>query len=149
MSYSQIQFDEKTFVDRMLSNIHDLVCKSQPSVTDDNWFTKVERRNCIERMHKDYERAIASGFEWAGIFDPSQFVPNWSGQLRFVQEIDSKRFSFIQFCDVIFAWLNQLADAYQEQEPAFSSRLRGVARRIDEVRGNYTEPITQRKSRTT
>ena len=75
-------------------------------------------------------------------------MPNWSEQLRFVQEIDTKRFSFIQFCDGILAWLNQLADAYQELEPTFSSRLRGAVKQIEEVRRNYTEPITKKKSKT-
>ena len=145
MTYSQINLDDKTFVDRMLSDIHDIVYKSQPALVYNNWYERVERRNCIERICKNHEQAVALGLEWARIFNPSTFFSNWPDLLEFVQETDYIRFSFMQFCNGILGTLNQLADAYQELDSAFSSRLRAAMKNVTEVRENYTEPRTERR----
>ena len=77
MRNSQINLDDKAFVDIMLGDIYDIVGKSQPALVYNKWYERIERRNCIERIRKNHEQAVALGLEWARIFNPSTFFSNW------------------------------------------------------------------------
>lgn len=139
MQYHKDSLDERSFVERVKSNLLDLIHKSQPAVRyGTSWFEWVELRNCIERIRQDYEQAVTLGLEWANIFDPSKLYSNWRELLQFVQDIDNIRFTFVKLCDEKLNYLNQLALAYQELDPIFSAQLQGAINNIEVERKSLT-----------
>lgn len=138
---------EESYVDRTLSDLVDLVHKTQPSQSyNGDWYAAVEARNTIERIEQAYQEALHQGFQWAELLGPSKLFSDWPTLLHFKSQIDDIRSSFIQVCDEKLALLGYLASNYEAVDPALASRFQAAIRNIEEVRGKYMAPLTAPKA---
>jgi len=138
--------DELSYVEKFLSDLVGLAYDTQPAqVYQGDWFAAEQLRNTIERMEKNYEEARRQGFhQWADITSPSKFS-DWPQRLQFKSEIDGIRSAFIQQCDEKLNYLGSLAADY-EADSAFASRIRAAFKNIEQVRDQYTSPMTAPKA---
>lgn len=138
---------EESYVDRTLSDLVDLVHKSQPSQAyPGDWFKAVEARNTIERIEQAHDEARRQAFQWAELLGPSTLFADWPQRLQFKSQIDGIRSSFIQLCDGKVSYLGYLASNYEAVDPALASRFQAAIRNIEEVRGKYMAPLTSPKA---
>ena len=147
MERRAMPMDEQNYVDGMLSQLVGLVHDTQPSQSyQGDWFQAQQLRNSVERMEQTYEEARRQGFhQWAEVVSPSRLSSNWPQLLQFKSKIDGIRFQFIQLCDEKLGYLGSLASNYEALDPAFASRIRADMKNIEQVRDQYTAPLTQRK----
>ena len=137
---------EQNYVDKTLSDLVGLVHDTQPSQSyQGDWFQAQQLRNTIERVEQTYEEARHQGFQWAEVLAPSKLYSDWPQLLQFKSNIDGIRSAFIQLCDGKLSYLGSLAANYEAVDPALASRFRADMKNIEQVRDQYTAPLTQRK----
>ena len=140
---------EQSYVDNMLSELVSLVPKTQPSQSyQGDWFQAVEVSNSILRMEETYEEARRQGFQWAEVLAPSKLYSDWPQLLQFKSNIEGIRSAFIQLCNGKLSYLGDLAGKYEAVDPALASRFRSAMRDIEQVRDQYTAPLTKHKPTT-
>lgn len=110
-----------------------------------DWFLAQQLRNDVERMQHTYEEARRQGFAWTEEVSPSRLSSDWPQLLQFKSNIDGIRSAFIKLCDEKLGCLGSLAANYEAVDPAFASRIRADMKNIEQVRDQYTAPLTQRK----
>jgi len=136
---------EESYVEKFLSDLVGLVHDTQPSESyQGDWFAAEQLRNSIERMEQTNEEARHHGFQWAEVLAPSKYS-DWPQLLQFKSNIDAIRSAFIQQCDEKLTYLGSLAANYEAVDPALASRFRAAMKNIEQVRDQYTAPLTQRK----
>ena len=149
MERRAMPMDEQNYVDGMLSQLVGLVHDTQPSQSyQGDWFLAQQLRNDVERMQQTYEEARRQGFAWTEEVSPSRLSSDWFQLLQFKSNVDGIRSAFIQQCDEKLSYLGSLAASYEAADPAFASRIRADMKSIEQVRDQYTAPLTQRKPTT-
>jgi len=138
---------EESYVDSMLSDLVGVVHETQPTQTyQGDWFAAEQLRNSIDRIALAYEEAGRQGFPWAGVLAPSKLFSDWPQLLQFKSNIDGIRQAFIKLCDAKLSYLGSLAASYEAEDPALARRFQAAIKNIEQVRDQYTSPLTAPKA---
>ena len=137
---------EQSYVSQTLNELPGLLRDMQPSHTySGDWYAAIQLRNSVHRVIRDYEQACNQGYPWAEQLVPNKLFANWEQLVQISEDVDNRRFTFIQCCDKAINYLGYLSNQFEVINPGFSSELRTKIKNIEQLRDQYVDPLTYQK----